>query len=435
MSEWDDSGATPETPEIFNPVTYEQDTYPPSPAPAVPGSGGSGSRVPGSGGPGSGVPGSGTPDDGGWTHDERRLRPRNDRIWPDESWPPRKRPKRRPPRWVLPALAAVVGAAIAVELVVVLGGTSRHTPHAGATATSKALATKTPRPKVTAPALTPAITPASAEVVLAAYTGTVNRADAAFSPALLGTADGQGSYSLIASDYKQQVAARAKPTAAYAPQSAQIYIPLESAAYPHWFAVRVVNATTGSKPKTLDAQYLVFLQSAPGTGWKQVDQPYTLGTSPNIALSAAGYATAVSPTAKGFAVIPDQMPAATASSLDGHGGIPVPGNLADASTAAAWRHNSPKGTAVTLTHAPAGYPVFGLETTGGGALLFYTDSAQLTAAPPKRKTLSLQIPGYYSGKQRLKGAALAFVDQFAAYDPPVTIPGLSIIAADSGIVS
>jgi hypothetical protein len=335
----------------------------------------------------------------------------------------------------LPTLAGLVGAAVVVEAVLVLGGGSGKP--APAKTTSAALAKKSARPKAkaTAPALLPPITLASAKSVLAGYTTTINTADASFRPAVLAAADGQGSYSIVASDYRQELAAKAKPVAAYGPQSAQFYIPLESAAYPHWFAVRVVNATTGRKPRSLGTQYLVFLRQDANASWREVDQPYVLGTSPDVAVSAAGYATAVSPAARGLAIEPDQMAGDTASSLDGHGAIADPGNLLDVSTAADWRRSLSRGTTVSLTHAATGDSVFALETAGGGALVFYTDSAQVTARPAKRKTLRLSVPGYYAGKQQLTSAALGYLDQFAAYDPPVTIPGLSIIADDSAIVS
>jgi hypothetical protein len=333
----------------------------------------------------------------------------------------------------VPALAAVVSAGVAVGLVLFFGGASGNPSPAATSPAALSKKTSSPRPSGTAP--TPPITPAGAKTVLSTYTTTINAADAAFSSSLLARADAQGSYSLIADHYRQGVAARSKPTADYAPSSAQYYIPLESAAYPHWFAVRVDNTTTGKKPKSLGTQYLVFTQSAAGAGWKEADQPDVLGTAPNIALNTAGYATAISTSAPGFAQPPGKIAAAMANSLNGSGSMPVPGNLRDTGIAASWRHSLPKGSRVSVTHAAAGYQVFGLETTGGGALLFYTDTAQVTATPPKRKTLKLSVPGYYNTKQRLKSATLGFLDQFAVYDPPVTIPGMTVIADYSGVVS
>jgi hypothetical protein len=407
MSQWDDRGAADGTPEISKPVAYEQNVYRPTtgPSPA---------------------------DSGGWTHDETRQRPQpeNQRIWPDQSWPPRKPLKRRPPKWVLPVLAGVIGAAVAVELVLVLGGKSGH-PGPGQSTSPSALAKKTGHAKTTGPAAP--LTMAEAKTVLAGYDDTINKADAAFSPSVLGTADGQGSYALIAGGYKQQQASRSKPTAAYTSQSPQFYIPLESAAYPHWFAVQVDNVTTGNKPANLGTRYLVFQQSSAGSNWQEVDQPRTLGTPPTVVVSSAGYATAISSSAPGYTIAPDQLAADTAGSLDGHGGLPNPGNLADINDAAGWRHGLPKGSTLSLTHTAAHYPVYALQTTGGGALVFYTDDAQVSMKPARKKTLKLSVPGYYTSKQRLKSANLSFVEQFAAYDPPVTIPGLSIVGDASGL--
>ncbi|MGH3171565.1 MAG: hypothetical protein ACRDN0_37600 [Trebonia sp.] len=443
MSQRDDSGASHETPENFGP-SYGNGAYQPSPGPRAAGFPDPGSLAPGSPDP---APEPLAQAGGEWTHDERRQRPQpeNQRVWPDESWPPRQQTKRKQtkrrqtkrqrPAWVVPAITAVVSAAVAVALVLGLDGGIGNPAPAKSTTPSSALARHTASPKATTPSVLPPITTAGATTVVHDYFATVNAADAAFSATMLGRADGQGSYSLIAGLYRQDLASRAKPTAAYGPRSAQYYIPLESAAYPHWFAIRVANATTGKKPRGLGAQYLVFVQAAADASWKEVDQPYILGTAPDVALDAAGYATAVSSTAAGFAVAPSRIAAVTARTADGHGRFPFPGNLRDAGDAAAWRRSLPKGTAVSLARAATADPVYGLETTGGGALLFYSDVARLSATPAKHKTLKLSVPGYYTSKQRLKSASLTFVDQFAAYDPPATIPGLSVIADYSGIVS
>lgn len=289
-------------------------------------------------------------------------------------------------------MAAAGGAAIALAAVLLAGGLAGRPAPIRIAAPSRSLAAGGGRAK--AGGLTPPVLPAGAREILARYTATVNKADASFSPAVLGAVGGQGSYALIAGYYKQKAAAKAKPPAAYRPRPARFYIPLEPAAYPHWFAVRVDNVTTGGTPVALGTQYLVFAQQAAGAAWKDVDQPYALGTPPAITVSAAGYATAVAAAAPGLAVAPRQIAGVTAGSLDGHGAVPDPGNLADVHEAAGWRHVLAKAATVSLAHAAASYPVFGLRT-----------------------------------------ATLMYLDQFAAYDPPATIPGLSIVAGYSGIIS
>jgi hypothetical protein len=412
MSQPDDSGATPGIPEIFTPVSYEPDAHRPDPGIPAPGQAWS-------------------PGDGGWTHDETRQRPRGQRIWPDTSWPPRKPARRRRARWAVSALAALAGAGAVVGLVAYFGGSPAPARGKGKPA---ALAGKSTRPAAAHAALVPPVSVAGARDVLAGYTAGISAADARLSPAVLGTVAAQGSYALMAGYYRQLAATRARPPAAYAPRSARFYIPLEPSAYPHWFAVQVVNETSGRKPAVLGTQYLVFVRPSAGAPWKEADQPYVLGTPPAIMLSPAGYATAVGDGAAGLAVAPSQIAAATASSLNGRGPVPAPGNLAEDAEAAGWRHGLGRGASVSLTHAAAGYPVFGLRTAGGGALLFYSDTAQLTARPARHGTIRLSVPGYYNGRKRVRGASLGYLDQFAAYDPPATIPGLSIVADYSGII-
>ena len=65
----------------------------------------------------------------------------------------------------------------------------------------------------------------------------------------------------------------------------------------------------------------------------------------------------------------------------------------------------PAGT-VTDTHAPAAGAdgqEFALLTTDGGALVFYTDAAEVTITPPAGSALHLTIPGFYSPGQALPG--------------------------------
>ena len=136
-------------------------------------------------------------------------------------------------------------------------------------------------------------------------------------------------------------------------------------------------------------------------------------------------ATAVSPDAATVAVAPGQLPAVTAASLDGTAGtgqasIIDPGNLADRADQRYWRATV-TGGAVTDTHTAASGAdgqEFALLTTGGGALVFYTDAAQLTITPPAGGVLHLNVPGFYSPAQALSRARVTDLEQFAAYDPP-----------------
>ena len=63
-------------------------------------------------------------------------------------------------------------------------------------------------------------------------------------------------------------------------------------------------------------------------------------------------------------------------------------------------------------------PEYALRTTDGGALVFYTDAAELTITPPAGDAIHLTVPGFYSPSQALTRAGVGYLEQFAAYDPP-----------------
>jgi hypothetical protein len=71
--------------------------------------------------------------------------------------------------------------------------------------------------------------------------------------------------------------------------------------------------------------------------------------------------------------------------------------------------------------------------TDGGALVFYTDAAELTITPPAGSTLHLTVPGFYTPTQALTRATVSYLDQFAAYDPPTAAGTPRIIADYSAI--
>jgi hypothetical protein len=188
-------------------------------------------------------------------------------------------------------------------------------------------------------------------------------------------------------------------------------------------------------------EYLLFTQAAAGAPWRNTVEPYLLAgaTAPQIAIGPDGLATAVSLSATALAAVPGQLAALTAGSMDGLGGgvfvtSASPG-LIDRVDQKFWRGKLP-GTRVHDAHAAAAGAAgqtFALRTANGGALVFYTDSAELTFTPPAGSTLRLNIPGLYSPTQALTSARLAYLDQFAAYDPPGGAGTATVIASYSGV--
>jgi hypothetical protein len=271
------------------------------------------------------------------------------------------------------------------------------------------------------------LTLAQAEAVLAAYTTANNNANAERSDALLATVETGSSYAIDAGLYRVQQGTA--PFPAFGPARATYYIPRgQQGAGPRWFVVQVANAFSANPGKVTSNEYLLFTRPAPGGPWQDAVEPYLIAgaSAPRIAVGADGLATAVGPDTLAVAVEPAQLPAATAASLDGtastSGQPPVqpPGNLADVSDQRFWQGKLPGGTVTDAHTAASGTAgqVFALQTADGGALVFYTDAAQVTLTPPAGTMLHLTVPGFYSPGQGLSQARMSYLEQFAAYDPP-----------------
>jgi hypothetical protein len=279
--------------------------------------------------------------------------------------------------------------------------------------------------------------------VLATYTATNNSANAQRSDTLLGTVEAGSSYAIDAGMYQAQAAAGAAAFAAFSPVQATYYIPRnEPATGTRWFVVQVANAFTSDPKKVTSTEYLLFTQSSPGGAWQNVVEPYLLtGASvPRIEADGTGLVTAVSPDAAALAVAPGQLAATTATSLDGTGtgtgqAVTDPGNLTDKANQQLWQGEVAGGT-VTDAHAAADGAdgqEFALLTTTGGALVFYTDAARVTITPPAGSALHLTIPGLYSPSQGVSQAAVDYLEQFTAYDPPAGSGTPRVVADYSGI--
>ena len=358
-----------------------------------------------------------------------------DQLWPSQD------DERRPSllRWLIPAAIVAVAATVG-GAVVLLGSGSPSTPAAAPPAVTQPASPTAAKPPASlngAP-----LTMAQAQAVVARYTTANNEANAQRSDTLLGTIETGSSYAIDAGLYRAQRAEGAAAYPPFGPTQARYYIPREQTAYPRWFAVQVVNAGLSAPRKATGMEYLVFTQATPGAPWLNAIEPYVVGATgntPQIALGTDGLATAVSASAASLAVAPGQVPALTATSLDGgagpQGGLANPGNLADGVDQAFWRKQLPAAT-ITDRHTPAGGPVFGLLTTDGGALLFYTDAAELTLNSPSGELLHLTIPGFYTAGQAMTTAGIGYQEQFATYVPPKGGGTDSRVVADySGITA
>jgi hypothetical protein len=425
-------GGEPYDPPAAYPITYERDgfegraTLPVAPQPDV--------TPPHSPWPGAAEPGGrfgGGPPASQW----RPPPPIGDLgEWDDE--PADRR------RWLIPAALAVAGAAVGAAIVMFALG---HAHAAAGTAAPMAGASSAAGAAGAASAgagtgTTP-LTVAAARSVLSAYTTANNTANARRSATTLATVETGGSYAIDAGLYTVQAADGAAPYAAFAPVAATYYIPrAEAAGGTRWFVVQVSNAFAADPGKVTSTEYLLFTRPASGGAWQNAVEPYLLAGAgaPQVAVDGDGLATAVSATATSLAVAPGQLAERTAGAIDGTGaGVTVgdPGALADRSDQAFWRGKLPTAT-VTDEHAAAtgaAGQTFALLTANGGALVFYTDAAELAITPPAGSVIHLTVPGLYSQAQALSRAGLTYLDQFAADDPPAGGGTPRVVADYSGI--
>jgi hypothetical protein len=350
-------------------------------------------------------------------------------------------------RWLIPAGIAVLAAVIGGTLVLLSSSTRPSAPAAAGTSRPTAAATPAAsRPAKSQPAAPgkavaagAPLTLAAAEGALATYTTLNNSANAQRSDSELAMVEAGGSYAIDAGVYTIGRAGGQPPYPAFAPVTATYYIPqAEPAGGPRWFVARVANAFSAHPKKVTSTEYLLFTQPATGGAWRNTVEPYLLAgaNAPQIAVGGNGLAEAMSVSATSLADAPGQLAGLTAASLDGTGraiSVPAPGELPDRVQQKLWQATLPNAT-VTDTHAAAtgsgsAGQTFTLLTTNGGALVFYTDAADLTITPPAGSMLRLTVPGFYSAADPVTRAGLAYLDQFAAYDPPQGA-GPPIVIAD-----
>jgi hypothetical protein len=368
--------------------------------------------------------------------------PQGDRAWPQGGEGEWDDQQARRGRWFIPVALAVAGAAVGAAIVMFVLGQSQSPsgPATPTTGTGSSAGAAGPAAE-TGDADTTPLTLATARSVLAGYTSANNSANARRSTTTLATVETGGSYAIDAGLYTVQAADGTAPYAAFAPVTATYYIPrAEPADGTRWFVVLVANAFSASPQKVTSTEYLLFTQAASGGAWQNAVEPYLVAgaNAPQVAVSGDGLATAVSVTATSLAVAPGQLAERTATAIDGAGaGVTVadPGALADRSDLTFWRGKLPTATVTDAAAAATGAAgqTFALLTTNGGALVFYTDAADLQITPPAGSVLHLTVPGFYSDAQGLSRAGLSYLDQFAAADPPAGAGTPRVVAEYSGL--
>ena len=212
------------------------------------------------------------------------------------------------------------------------------------------------------------------------------------------------------------------------------YVPALSD-YPQWFMVRVPRATEANgHPGAVAATLMVFDKLTPAGTWTLNGTTGIDGPLPALKMND-GYAVDVATNAASLLLRPDVLGATQAAVVDEGPANPSaalisPGTLTTGLYTAQTAHASAEaahGLGYTWLLEGAPFPVFGLETTDGGALVLYgmylnttTSHHNLTAGSPipvpAGFTPLLAAPteiGYHA-------VYANWTYQFAAVDPPST---------------
>jgi hypothetical protein len=304
------------------------------------------------------------------------------------------------------------------------------------------------------------ITTAGAKNVLAQYTAANNRSNELREATVLASYEAGSSYQIDAGAYaNHRVTDPANHN--YAPLSfvrPVFYIPRQTG-YPAWFAVRA-HQQDAQPPKSGSSSadlYLLFTRSSATAKWLQVLDPYVLsgtGSAPQVAADPHGNALQIAPSDAGrLALAPGKLPGADAGYLDAGSaptaplrpGLPTPKapgpivtfangktNLGDLHDQAFFQGLAPGQLEVQDVHATTADPVYALQTTGGGALVFYDLSATLTISTLYGQLFSVKYSGFISGTQKDANFEVEYREQFAVYEPAGAPVEPQVVAENSG---
>jgi hypothetical protein len=307
------------------------------------------------------------------------------------------------------------------------------------------------------------ITTAGAKQVLTQFAAGNNRANQLRDAGVLTSYEAGSSYQLDAGGYAfYRVTDPANHNyAAVSYVRPVFYIPRQTG-YPAWFAVRahqqdVQPPASGSSNTDV---YLLFTRSSPSAKWLQVLEPDVLsggGSVPKVAVDPHGNARQVAPSDAGrLALAPGKLPAADVGYLDAGSaptvplrpGLPTPKapgpvvtfangktNLGDLHDQAFFQGLAPGQLNVQDMHATTADRVYALQTTGGGALVFYDISATLTISTVYGQLFSLKYSGFITGTQQDSNFEVEYREQFAVYEPVGTPATPQVVAENSGPMS
>jgi hypothetical protein len=176
-----------------------------------------------------------------------------------------------------------------------------------------------------------------------------------------------------------ELASSDTPVQRYVYGTPTYYVPIVSG-YPHWFMVDVPRRAAGSSPQSSVSVLMVFGQSASAGQWTlDGDAALEAGQSmPAIATNAQGYAISLSPYQGGLLLQPNLLGPTQAAIVNEGPANPSASLITPGpqTTSLYSQQNAIyTGTAKDLEYnwymGGTSFPVFALQTTGGGALVLY----------------------------------------------------------------
>ncbi|TDE36084.1 hypothetical protein [Actinomadura sp. 6K520] len=282
------------------------------------------------------------------------------------------------------------------------------------------------------PAGTPPLTKAQAQQVLASFTQAADRAGRGLDRRSLHAIETDPQLTMDVAALRLRRAVK-RPPAKLRFTGTTFYIPRLNG-YPQWFAV---GAVTGQDEQAL-RHAMLFTRAKADAPWLLAADPHPGEASlSKVALDPDGYATPVTPNAKGLAVAPRKLPAAHAALLSEGPTAAGASVLAEGpQTTETYKalKNGEKtlaGRGVTLSSrfSAAPYTVHALRTKDRGALVWYVlkQNEAYSSSRPGRLTVSGDLIGLAPTRAARTRLDTTVLVQYLATVPPkgkATVTGM-----------
>ncbi|TDB94846.1 hypothetical protein [Actinomadura sp. 7K534] len=282
------------------------------------------------------------------------------------------------------------------------------------------------------PAGVPPLTEAQAERVLASFTQAADRAGRGLDRRSLHAIETDPQLTMDVAALRLRRAVK-QPAAKLQFSETTFYIP-RLTGYPQWFAA---GAVTGRDKQAL-RHAMLFTRAKAGAPWLLAADPHPGEASlSKVALDPDGYATPVTPDAKGLAVAPGKLPVAHAALLTegpraaGTSVLAEGPQTTETYKALKQGEKTLAGRGVTLSSrfSAAPYTVYALRTKDRGALVWYVlkQNEAYSSTRPGRLTVSGDLVGLAPTRAARTRLDTTVLVQYLATVPPkgqATVTGM-----------